>query len=75
MEYPGLYRGKVVNNIDPLGTSRVLVLVPSVTGAVPVWARPCLPASTVGTPALPTDNVWIMYEEGNHEYPVWVGIF
>ncbi|WP_086606608.1 phage baseplate assembly protein V [Erythrobacter donghaensis] len=78
--YPGLYRGKVQNNIDPLMLGRLAVSVPGVPGASELsWALPCVPyaGSGVGGFSLPPigADVWIMFEGGNSSDPVWMGGF
>jgi hypothetical protein len=75
--YYGKYRGKVVVNIDPLRKGRILVMVPSVSQVIPMWADPCVPFAGlgVGTFFVPPINasVWIEFEEGNPRYPIWTG--
>jgi Type VI secretion system/phage-baseplate injector OB domain len=78
--YYGKYRGKVIINIDPLHKGRIQALVPSVSQHMPSnWANPCVPYAGfgVGTFFVPplNANVWIEYEEGNPQYPIWVGGF
>lgn len=71
----GIYRAVVVDNADPLGRNRLRLTVPSVTGGVVLdWAWPCLPpVATVVTPA-PGASVFVQYEGGDPNYPVWVGV-
>ncbi|MBL4537969.1 MAG: hypothetical protein JKP96_04805 [Oceanicaulis sp.] len=75
----GKYRGVVINNIDPLMLGRVMVEVPSILPGVMNWAMPCTPyaGEFVGLYAIPPDgaNVWVEYEQGSPDYPVWVGGF
>src|SRR5262245_2251965 len=76
----GKYRGTVVSNIDPLQIGRVQVQVPDVLGALPMsWAMPCLPAAgaQMGISALPPvgAKVWVEFERGDPDYPIWVGCF
>ncbi len=78
--YPGLYRGKVRNNIDPLMLGRLQVAVPGVPGASEMsWALPCAgySGSGVGLFSLPPvgADLWIMFEGGNSSDPVWMGGF
>ena len=72
----GLHRGTVVSNKDPLNKRRLKVIVPSVTGTSPSnWAWPLETASTkVASPAV-GQGVWIIFENGDPAYPVWVGTF
>jgi uncharacterized protein involved in type VI secretion and phage assembly len=79
-KFYGKYRGVVLNNIDPLQSGRLMVQVPDVTGLAPSsWAMPCVPVAGVqnGMYALPMigSGVWIEYEQGNPDQPVWVGCF
>jgi uncharacterized protein involved in type VI secretion and phage assembly len=75
-----LFRGEVVNNLDPLRLGRVQITVPSVFGENPLtWAMPCVPYAGpgVGFYFIPPvgAKLWIMFERGDPEYPVWVGGF
>ncbi|MDT7761614.1 MAG: hypothetical protein QOC63_1034 [Mycobacterium sp.] len=76
--YYGKYRGTVIDNVDPLQTGRLLVEVSDVTGIGPSsWAMPCVPiaGANAGMLAVPIigAGVWIEYEQGNPDYPIWVG--
>ena len=79
--YFGKYRGMVVNNVDPEFRGRLLVQVPEVLGVVPSsWAEPCVPlAGPTGPPMgiylVPPigAGVWVEFEQGDPEYPIWVG--
>jgi type VI secretion system (T6SS) baseplate-like injector VgrG len=79
--YYGKYRGIVLNNIDPMQRGRLLVEVPDVTGLTPTsWAEPCTPlAGPTGPPMgvylVPPigAGVWVEFEQGDPEYPIWVG--
>ena len=78
--YYGKYRGMVISNVDPMQQGRLQVQVPDVTGLTPTtWAMPCLPIAGIqnGFYALPIigSGVWIEFEQGNPEYPIWVGGF
>lgn len=76
----GKYRGTVTNNVDPLQIGRIQVMVPDVAGFVPsTWAMPCVTATGINTglftvPMLGA-GVWIEFERGNPDYPIWVGGF
>ena len=78
--YWGKYRGTVLNNVDPLQIGRIQALVPDVSGIAPTsWAMPCLPygginAGMFAVP-LPGSGVWIEFEQGDPDYPIWVGTF
>lgn len=74
----GKYRGTVVNNIDPLLTGRIQVMVPDLAGFVPgTWAMPCVPVAglNMGLFTVPPigAGVWVEFEHGDPEYPIWVG--
>jgi uncharacterized protein involved in type VI secretion and phage assembly len=78
--YYGKYRATVVDNVDPLVQGRLMLQVPDVLGDVPTsWALPCLPAvgRQMGVFALPAvqSTVWAEFEQGNPDYPIWVGGF
>lgn len=77
--YPGKYRGKVWDNLDPLELGRLQVTVPAVEGLRLGWALPCVPyaGEGVGFYAMPPlgANVWVEFEGGDPNYPVWVGCF
>ncbi len=79
-EYFGKYRGKVENNLDPLNLGRLQVSCPSVLGDGSLsWALPSTPyaGDGVGLFLLPPRgaNVWIEFEGGNPDYPIWSGCF
>lgn len=76
----GKYRGTVVNNIDPEQRGRIIAIVPAVSGvALTSWAMPCLPVAgkQEGMFAIPQigAGVWMEFEEGNPDKPIWVGGF
>jgi len=80
--YWGKYRGFVVNNQDPAKLGRLRVRVPSVLGTdvVTGWAMPCVPyggAADQGFLFIPERGagVWVEFEEGDLEFPIWVGTF
>jgi hypothetical protein len=79
-QYYGKYRGTVINNVDPEQRGRILAMVPDVLGLTPSsWAMPCLPITGKqnGIYAVPMigDGVWIEFEQGDPDYPIWVGGF
>lgn len=79
-KYYGKYRGTVVNNLDPLQQGRIQVMVPDVSALIPSsWAMPCLPAAGIqnGLFAVPPigAGVWVEFERGEADYPIWVGGF
>ncbi|OGB50183.1 MAG: baseplate assembly protein [Burkholderiales bacterium RIFCSPLOWO2_12_67_14] len=79
-KYYGKYRGMVISNIDPLQQGRLMVQVPDVGGLIPgTWAMPCVPIAGIqnGMFALPIpgSGVWVEFEQGDPDYPIWVGGF
>lgn len=76
----GKYRGTVLNNVDPMQQGRILAIVPDVTGPLPSsWAMPCLPLAGINTGLYTVPpigaGVWIEYEKGDADHPIWVGGF
>ncbi len=74
----GKYRGTVANNIDPLQIGRIQVMVPDVAGFVPgTWAMPCVPLAGINngvfTVPIIGSGVWVEFERGDPDYPIWVG--
>lgn len=79
-KYYGKYRGLVINNVDPLQKGRLLVQVPDVLGlSVSSWAMPCVPIAgpQMGTYFVPIvgAGVWVEFEAGDPDYPIWTGGF
>jgi uncharacterized protein involved in type VI secretion and phage assembly len=77
-KYYGIYRGNVVNNIDPLQIGRIMATVPDVSGLTPTtWANPCMPIAGkgMGTFLVPQigAGVWLQFEAGDPDRPVWSG--
>lgn len=78
----GKYRGLVVDNADPQQLGRLKVRVPSLLGeqVVTGWATPCAPyggAADQGMLLVPDvgAGVWVEFEEGDLEFPIWVGTY
>jgi len=77
----GKYRGTVINNIDPEQRGRLMLMVPDVLSLIPLsWAEPCTPlAGPTGPPMgvylVPPigAGVWVEFEQGDQNYPIWVG--
>lgn len=79
-KYWGKYRGTVVNNIDPEMYGRIQAMVPAVSSLLPTsWAMPCLPVAGIqnGMFTVPIigSGVWIEFENGDPDYPIWSGCF
>jgi uncharacterized protein involved in type VI secretion and phage assembly len=76
----GKYRGVVINNIDPMQIGRLQVMVPDVSAVLPTsWALPCFPVGGIQmgmfTVPLLGAGVWIEFEQGDPDYPIWVGCY
>jgi hypothetical protein len=78
----GKYRAWVVDNEDPARLGRLRLRVPSVLGpdTVTGWASPCAPyggSAGHGLLFVPERDagVWAEFEEGDLEFPIWVGTF
>ena len=79
-KYLGKYRGTVVNNIDPMQMGRIQAMVPDVSNLIPTtWAMPCLPVAGIqmGMYTVPPigSGVWVEFEQGDPDFPIWVGCF
>lgn len=79
-QYFGKYRGTVINNLDPKQMGRIQALVPDVLGdLLSSWAMPCLSVGGFqnGMFTVPTNGsgVWIEFEQGDPDYPIWTGCF
>jgi uncharacterized protein involved in type VI secretion and phage assembly len=80
-KYYGKFRGFVVDNEDPEQLGRLRLTVPSVLGTAETgWALPCAPYGGLdgqGAFLVPDvgAQVWVEFEEGNRDQPIWVGTF
>ncbi len=79
-QFLGKYRGTVVNNQDPNKMGRLGVTVPDVSNVQSTtWAMPsaAVAGSQSGLYAVPPigSNVWVEFEQGNSDYPIWSGCF
>lgn len=76
----GKFRAVVINNVDPMQIGRIQVMVPDVSTFLPTsWALPCVPIGGMqmgvfGVPQLGA-GVWVEFEQGDPDYPVWVGCY
>jgi hypothetical protein len=79
--YYGKYRGTVMNNVDLEQRGRLQLEIPDVLGAIPSsWAEPCVPLSGPTGPAMGVymvppigSGVWVEFEQGDPDRPVWTG--
>ena len=77
----GKHRGTVVDNRDPEYRGRLKLQIPSVLGDQATnWALPCLPFGGLdgqGCYTIPEIDaqVWVEFEAGNVDQPIWVGTF
>jgi uncharacterized protein involved in type VI secretion and phage assembly len=79
-KYFGKFRGTVVNNVDPMQIGRIQVMVPDVSNVMlSSWAMPCVPVAGINmgmfTVPLIGAGVWVEFEQGDPDYPIWVGCF
>lgn len=80
-QFWGKYRGTVVNNVDPELRGRLQITVPDVLNLVPTtWAEPCTPLAGPAGPGMGVymvppigAGVWVEFERGDPNYPIWVG--
>ncbi|MCP4147522.1 MAG: phage tail protein, partial [bacterium] len=79
--YYGKYRGIVTGNDDPKNLGRLIVQVPSLLKEENFgWATPCVPyggSADLGFFFIPEvgAGVWIEFEEGELDHPIWVGTY
>jgi Type VI secretion system/phage-baseplate injector OB domain len=77
----GKYRATVLVNVDPLVQGRIMVQLSDRYGMFPsTWALPSLPFAgkgQAGIVALPQvgSMVWVEFEAGDPDYPIWTGAF
>jgi len=78
----GKHRAFVADNADPENRGRLRLQIPDVLGnnVVSGWALPCVPyggSSGQGFFFIPENKagVWVEFEQGLLDYPVWVGTF
>jgi hypothetical protein len=79
-KFYGKYRGLVLINADPQNQGRIRAVVPEVLGVIPSnWCLPCTPYAGSAMPAglftvpLPGAGVWIEFEAGDVNRPIWTG--
>ncbi|MEO6979250.1 MAG: phage baseplate assembly protein V [Mucilaginibacter sp.] len=80
-KYYGKYRGTILVNVDPEFRGRVTLMVPDVLSLIPsTWAEPCVPLAGPTGPPMgaymvppPGTPVWVEFEQGDPDYPIWSG--
>jgi hypothetical protein len=80
-QYHGLYQGTVTANVDPMQRGRLMLSIPDALSFSPsTWAEPCVPlAGPTGPPMgvymVPPvgAGVWVQFEHGDVNKPVWIG--
>ncbi len=80
-KYWGKYQGTVANNLDPERRGRLQLIVPDVHSLLPTtWAEPCVPLAGPTGPAMGVymvppfgAGVWVEFEHGDSDKPIWVG--
>lgn len=78
--YFGKYRATVINNLDPQMSGRIQVQLGDRYGLfISTWVNPAFPAAGkgYGMVALPQvgSSVWIEFEGGDTDCPIWSGGF
>ena len=78
----GKHRAFVADNADPENRGRLRLQIPDVLGndVISGWALPCAPyggSAGQGFFFIPENKagVWVEFEQGLLDYPVWVGTF
>src|SRR5262245_11215685 len=76
----GKYRGTVVNNVDVTQMGRIQAIVPDVSSvALTSWCMPCVPVAGIQTGVFTAPpigaGVWIEFEQGDPDYPIWTGCY
>lgn len=76
----GKYRGTVINNVDVMQMGRIQAIVPDVSAVAPTsWCLPCVPVAGVQTGVFTVPpigaGVWIEFEQGDPDYPIWTGCY
>lgn len=77
-EFNAMYRGICVTDNDPEGLLRIKAIVPQLFGNSDTqtdWAWPSIPPGAGVTPPAPGTGVWISFEGGDPEHPIWAGVW
>jgi Type VI secretion system/phage-baseplate injector OB domain len=63
----------VLNNSDPQLEFRLQLIARDVSNVPLFCAEACVPSDQVTLPSI-GDTVWVMFEAGDIQKPVWVGV-
>lgn len=68
-----IYRAIVADVRDPSDRGRIKVMIPALTGqSISEWIWPIVPNGYLVLPT-PGDQVWVLFENGDRDVPVWIG--
>jgi Type VI secretion system/phage-baseplate injector OB domain len=73
----GKYPAVVIDNLDPEQRGRLRVRIPDVAPDYEAWAVPSWPAGQAPEEHHVPDvgaDVWVEFERGDAEYPIWDGV-
>lgn len=66
-----IYRAIVADSRDPAGKNRLRVMVPALSGqAISDWIWPVVRQGVLPSAG---EQVWILFENGDQDFPVWLG--
>lgn len=70
-----IHRGTVISNLDPTGSGRLQVVVPTISTEPLSWALPVIPLGVApASEPLPLGTeVWVTFENDDPAYPVVLG--
>jgi hypothetical protein len=73
-QYAGVYPARVMGNADPEQKGRLYLEFPTISQPN-TWAVASAPYANGALPAVPPlgDTVWVQFEGGNPNFPVWIG--
>jgi hypothetical protein len=75
-KFPGLYKGVVVSNVDPLDGNRLLVRVDDVLGSgCTTWATPHAALAGMQVTPMIQSGVWVQFQDGDVDRAVWTGFW
>ena len=73
--FSGIYRATVKNNRDPQKQRRLQIEITTSPGHHTDWVYPLEPANISTEVPEIGQGVWVHFQAGDHEYPVWFGAF